>query len=156
MRDHLDSGRFQSDYSIVKNLQRVSPADVAGSLRMDGLKTKLYPHRLDLIQPGKQPNHRLFQTVRSGADGYGTDIRVLDAMNFSYINTIKGPIAIQHGYGDGAEISDEATVNAVSNLLYSTPVYRYAAMNMSAIETINDAVGGVQVEILEDMTIISI
>ena len=37
MRDHLDSGRFQSDYSIVKNLQRVSPADVAGSLRMDGL-----------------------------------------------------------------------------------------------------------------------
>lgn len=81
-----------------------------------------------------------------------TDIRVLDAMNFSYVNTIKGPIAIQHGYGDGAEISDEATVNAVSNLLYSAPIYRYAAMNMSAIETINDAVGGVEVEILEDMT----
>ena len=49
MRDHLDSGRFQSGYSIVKNLQRVSPADVAGSLWMDGLKTKLDPDRLDLI-----------------------------------------------------------------------------------------------------------
>ena len=81
-----------------------------------------------------------------------TDINVLDALSFSYVNTIKGPIAIQHGYGDGAAISDEATVNAVSNLLYSTPVYRYAAMNMSAIETINDEVGGVEVEILEDMT----
>lgn len=81
-----------------------------------------------------------------------TDINVLDELSFSYVNTIKGPIAIQHGYGDGATISDELTVNAVSNLLYSTPVYRYAAMNMSAIVTINDKVGGIEVEILEDMT----
>ena len=80
-----------------------------------------------------------------------TDINVLD-LDFNYVNTIKGPIAIQHGYGDGAAMSDEATVNAVSNLLYSTPVYRYAAMNMSAIEVINDKVGGVTVEVLEDMT----
>ena len=65
-------------HGLVKTGKRITSADISGSVLVDGLKTKFYPHRLDLIQPGKQPNHRLFQTVRSGADGYGTDIRVLD------------------------------------------------------------------------------
>lgn len=80
-----------------------------------------------------------------------TDIQVLD-LNNEYVKTIKGPIAIQHSYGDEGAASNEATVSAVSSLLYSTPIYRYAAIDMSAVPIVNDAAGGVTVEILEDMT----
>ena len=78
MYDHIQACLMKALHGLVKTGKRITSADISGSVLVDGLKTKFYPHRLDLIQPGKQPNHRLFQTVRSGADGYGTDIRVLD------------------------------------------------------------------------------
>ncbi|MFI3236449.1 MAG: LCP family protein [Lachnospiraceae bacterium] len=59
-------------------------------------------------------------------------------------------ITLQHGYGDGRELSCERTVEAVSNLLYGIPIHGYASINMSAITTINDAVGGVEVTLEED------
>lgn len=80
-----------------------------------------------------------------------TEIKVLDA-NMNYARSIMGPITIQHSFGDGKTISNELTEDAVSNLLYAVPIYRYVSMNMDAIPVINDAVGGVTLELLEDMT----
>ena len=60
-------------------------------------------------------------------------------------------IALQHGYGDGAEISCERTVWAVSNLFYQLPVHGYCAINMGAIPLLNDTVGGIEVVALEDV-----
>lgn len=80
-----------------------------------------------------------------------TDIDVYNQEG-SYINTITAQIAVQHGFGNGVEESCEYQVKAVRNLFYNLPIHGYAAINMSAIATINDAVGGVDVTVLEDLT----
>ena len=60
--------------------------------------------------------------------------------------------AVQHGFGNGVEESCEYQKKAVSRLFYGLPIHGYAAINMSAISTINDAVGGVDVTVLDDLT----
>ena len=70
----------------------------------------------------------------------------------AYLSTASAQIAIQHGFGNGMEESCERQVKAVRRLFYNLPIHGYAAINMSAIPTINDAVGGVEVKVLEDMT----
>ena len=41
---------------------------------------------------------------------------------------------------------------AVSELFYGIPIHGYGALDMQSIATLNDAVGGVEVTVLEDMT----
>lgn len=69
-----------------------------------------------------------------------------------FVNTITAQIAIQHGFGNGVEESCEYQTDAVSRLFYQLPIHGYAALNMSAITRLNDAVGGVDVIVLEDLT----
>lgn len=80
-----------------------------------------------------------------------TDIKVYDEEG-NYVDTVKAQIAVQHGFGNGMEKSCEYQREAVKNLFYGLPIHGYAAINMSAIATINDAVGGVDVTVLEDLT----
>lgn len=70
----------------------------------------------------------------------------------AYLSTASAQIAIQHGFGNGMEESCERQVKAVRRLFYNLPIHGYAAINMSAIPIINDAVGGVEVKVLEDLT----
>ncbi len=70
----------------------------------------------------------------------------------AYVTTKKAQIAVQHGFGNGMEESCAYQVKAVKKLFYNLPLHGYAAINMSAIATINDAVGGVDVKVLEDLT----
>lgn len=79
-----------------------------------------------------------------------TDIDIYDS-NGEYTSTVKAQLAIQHGFGNGMEESCEYQKKAVENLFYQLPIHGYAAVNMSAIATINDAVGGVDVTVPEDM-----
>lgn len=60
-------------------------------------------------------------------------------------------INLAHGYGDGKEQSAQYQVKAVSKLMYDLPIHGYCAINMAAIPLINDAVGGVDVTMLEDL-----
>lgn len=68
-----------------------------------------------------------------------------------YVSTVKAQLAIQHGFGNGMEESCEYQKKAVENLFYQLPIHGYAAVNMSAVSTINDAVGGVDVLISKDL-----
>lgn len=77
-----------------------------------------------------------------------TDINFYDE-NGNVTNTVKAQLAVQHGFGDGMEESCEYQVEAVRRLMYNLPIHGYAAINMSAIGTINDAVGGVDVVSLD-------
>lgn len=79
-----------------------------------------------------------------------TDIDVYSKTG-SYMGTTKGQLCLQHGYGDGGKESCERTQNAVSKLFYNLPIHGYCAINMGAIPLINDAVGGVEVTVLEDV-----
>lgn len=80
-----------------------------------------------------------------------TDIDVYNEKG-AFVTTTKAQIAVQHGFGNGVEKSCEYQQKAVANLFYDLPIHGYAAINMSAIPTINDSVGGVEVMILEDLT----
>lgn len=68
-----------------------------------------------------------------------------------FVESKVAQIAVQHGYGDGLELSCERSVEAVSKLFYQMPIHGYASINMSAIEEINDAVGGVEVVVQEEV-----
>lgn len=80
-----------------------------------------------------------------------TDIDIYNEEG-AYVTTKTAQIAVQHGFGNGMEESCEYQQKAVKKLFYNLPIHGYAAINMSAIETINDAVGGVDVKVLEDLT----
>lgn len=71
--------------------------------------------------------------------------------NGDYVSTVRSQIAIQHGFGNGLEESCEYQKKAVENLFYQLPIHGYAAVNMSAIAKINDAVGGVEVTVPADL-----
>lgn len=80
-----------------------------------------------------------------------TDIDIYNGEGV-YIATTEAQIAVQHGFGNGVEKSCEYQKEAVQRLFYNLPIHGYAAVNMSAIPTINDAVGGIDVTVLEDLT----
>ena len=63
-----------------------------------------------------------------------------------------GQLALSHTYGTGLKDSCENTRQAVSDFLYGAHIDYYVAMNMDAIEILNDAVGGVTVENTEDFS----
>ena len=80
-----------------------------------------------------------------------TDIKVLD-LNDEVASRRKGPIAIQHSFGSQGERTNETVSEAVSELLYGVPIYRYVAVDITAIPDINDSLGGITVDIPEDLT----
>ena len=79
------------------------------------------------------------------------DVDVYDKEG-SLIGTEKMQICLQHGFGDGMRTSCQRSVDAVSNLLYGQRIDGYLAMNMDALTILNDSVGGVTVEIMDDLT----
>ena len=63
-------------------------------------------------------------------------------------------LCLAHTYGSGGEDSCENTVRAVENLLFGQKIDHYVAITMDAVPVLADLVGGVTVEIDEDMTAI--
>ena len=66
--------------------------------------------------------------------------------------TIDAQLAVSYAYGDGMERSCENTMKAVSMLLGGIEMDHFAAMNMDAIAVMNDAVGGVTVNVTDDFS----
>lgn len=61
-------------------------------------------------------------------------------------------ICLQHAYGDGKNLSCVRSTEAVSYLFYNLPISGYLSMNMDGMPIMNDAIGGVEVTVLEDLT----
>ena len=68
-----------------------------------------------------------------------------------YIEETNMQITTQHAYGQNATQACELMVETVSKLLYQVPIQRYCSINLAAIPVLNDAVGGVDVQVLEDV-----
>ncbi len=77
-------------------------------------------------------------------------IQVVDAKG-NFIREESGQINLQHVYGQTADQACELMVEAVSRLLYQVPIQRYCSLNLAAIPVLNDAIGGVDVQVLEDI-----
>ena len=63
-----------------------------------------------------------------------------------------GQLALAHTYGSGGSDSSLNAVKAVSNLLGGVKIDHYMTLTMDAVGKINDLVGGVTVEVLDDFS----
>lgn len=79
------------------------------------------------------------------------DISVLGVAG-QEVAKVNKQIALAHTYGNGREVSCRNTADAVSELLLGMKVNHYISFTMDSVSTINDLVGGVEVELLEDFT----
>lgn len=61
-------------------------------------------------------------------------------------------IALAHTYGNGDKVSCRNTADAVSGLLAGVKVNHYLSLTMDAVSLVNDSLGGVEVEVLDDFT----
>ena len=68
-----------------------------------------------------------------------------------YVDTQLGHICLQHSYGDGGRQSCSFTASAVSRLLNNIPISGFYSLNMDGIPILNDAVGGIELTVLEDL-----
>lgn len=66
--------------------------------------------------------------------------------------TYYGQLALSHTFGRGLTDSCENTRRTVSDLFYGVAIDYYVSMNMDAIAILNDAVGGVTVDVTEDFS----
>lgn len=80
-----------------------------------------------------------------------TDIPVI-GLGGKKAGSIFAQLALAHTYGSGLEDSCENTVEAVSNLMNGLNIDYYMSMNMDAISILNDAVGGVKVNVTDDFS----
>ena len=70
----------------------------------------------------------------------------------AYVSTERMQICLSYAYGSSDVSGCENTAKAVSRLLYGMPVDAYASITVPAIRALNDAIGGVEVVVLEDMS----
>ncbi|MBR2152237.1 MAG: LCP family protein [Clostridia bacterium] len=68
------------------------------------------------------------------------------------VGTVKKQIALAHTYGNGSEVSCRNTAEAVSRVLMNVDIDHFMSVTMEAVPALNDLVGGVSVEILEDFS----
>ncbi|MCM1214431.1 MAG: LCP family protein [Lachnospiraceae bacterium] len=80
-----------------------------------------------------------------------TKIKMYD-INGLYLYDEEAQLALQYAYGDGREKSCELMEQAVSNLFYGIPIHGYAAIDIKAVSQLNDAAGGVEVTVIEDLS----
>lgn len=72
-------------------------------------------------------------------------VNIYDA-DGNFFNTRTMQITLQYAYGTDGDDSCRKTAENVSALLLNIPIHRYCAINFNAIPALNDAVGGVTVQ----------
>ena len=82
-----------------------------------------------------------------------TDVDAL-GIGGKVVETKQMQIALAHTYGDGMHESCRNAVKAVENLLYGIEIDHYIAVNMTGLEKLVDAVGGVTVTINHDFSLV--
>ena len=80
-----------------------------------------------------------------------TEIPILGVTGES-AGSFTGQLALAHTYGSGGDDSCKNTVHAVSNLLYGLEIKHYLSVTMDAVAQLNDLVGGVTVEVLDNFS----
>ena len=72
-----------------------------------------------------------------------------------YAGTTYGQLALAHTYGTGLEDSCENVKNTLMNFIHGLTIDYYLSMNMDAIPALNDAVGGVTVNVKDDFSLVN-
>lgn len=80
-----------------------------------------------------------------------TEIQILTDAG-AVARTFEGQLTLAHTYGGTAQISCKNTVTAVSNLLHGIKIDHYLSLTMDGVAKLNDLVGGVTVEVMDDFS----
>ncbi len=68
------------------------------------------------------------------------------------VGTKTAQLALSHTYGNGKLVSCRNTADAVSSLLHNARIDHYLSVTMDSVSVLNDFVGGVELEILDDFS----
>lgn len=93
-----------------------------------------------------------YQTLQINRDTM-VDIDVLSMNSGSIIGSTFGQITLANAYGYTIDQGAQNVVRAVSRLLYDTSIDYYISFSLDIISIINDAVGGVEIEVLHDFSV---
>lgn len=107
-------------------------------------------HQADLIMLAAIDEQNKSITLLSIPRDTMTDIDVYD-VNGDYVGIKKSQIALAYSYGSDEETSCELTEAGVSKLFYGIPINGYFAGYMDGIPIVNDAVGGVSVDLTQNI-----
>ncbi len=80
-----------------------------------------------------------------------TDIPQTDAFGEVY-GHVKAQLTLAHTYGDDDKVRCRNTVNTVEKLLYGVNIDHYLSLTMDAVAILNDSIGGVRVQLMDDFT----
>lgn len=81
-----------------------------------------------------------------------TDIKTFD-YHGNYLGESRNHLGLAFAFENEEQSGGSLVAEAVSELFYGLPIHGYAAVNMNAIEKLNNAVGGVKVTLPEDCTL---
>ncbi|MBR6795897.1 MAG: LCP family protein [Clostridia bacterium] len=79
-----------------------------------------------------------------------TEIKKVDSTG-EVLGTFDAQLALSHTFGGNDQMRCRNSVSAVENLLYGTDITHYLSLTMDAVPILNDAAGGVTVELLDDL-----
>lgn len=128
---------------MVLGIDQYGPVQDSGSYNNQGVADVVSL----MIFDEKNQNCRILQLNRDTM----VDMPVL-GIGGKPAGTALGQLALSHTYGSGLEDSCENTKKTVSDFLYGIRIDYYLSMNMDAISILNDAVGGVKVNVVDDFS----
>ena len=97
-------------------------------------------------------SEKTIQTLQISRDSM-VEVDVYD-MDGEQIAKEKAQIALQYAYGDGAKKSCLLTKEKVTELLYGIPIQSFVSLNIDGIAAVSEAIGGIEITIPEDYTMI--
>ena len=80
-----------------------------------------------------------------------TDIPQTDIFGEVYSH-MRGQLTLAHTYGNDDKLRCRNVVNTVENLLYGINIDHYLSMTMDAVSILNDSIGGVTLQLMDDFT----
>lgn len=97
-------------------------------------------------------NEKTYSLVHINRDTM-TPVEIL-GINGKSAGSVTMQIALAHTYGAEPSVNCKNTVDAVSTLFYGIKIDNYLSLTMDGVALANDLVGGVTVEVMDDMTVV--
>lgn len=116
--------------------------DETGIIGENGQADAIFLQTID-VETGKAVIIAISRDAMADVDVY--------SMSGRFIRTDNKQICLAYAYGEDKKTSCDNVVKSVSRLLYGMPIKNYCAIDMIPLGLINDAVGGVTVQALEDI-----
>lgn len=128
---------------LIAGIDKMEPLEDSGSYNNDGQADFLLLGIFDELEETTTILHINRDTM--------AQIPVLGVTG-QHAGSITGQLALAHTYGSGLHDSFQNTVQAVSDFLHGVEIDHYVGLTMGAVPYLNNLVGGVTVEVLDDFT----